>query len=233
MARAVQSKTAEIVEKPLYTASDAASYLGIPAPTVRAWISGRAYPRQRGQGYSPPIIQPASQSGIYRLSFNNLVELYVLRALRTQHAVKLREIRKALDYAEQRLGIRRLLTNPELKTHGGDLFIEHYGQLISLNRAGQIALKEVLKHALKRIEWEGQVPVRLYPVIPEREERRSVAIDPRVRYGSPTVRGVETRVIVSRLNAGEEVDELAEDYGLTPEEILDAAVFETALARAA
>jgi hypothetical protein len=42
------------------------------------------------------------------LSFWNLIEAHVLRALRTEHAVSVKALRKALDYAEKELGIERL-----------------------------------------------------------------------------------------------------------------------------
>ena len=228
-----ESKLAITGEKPLYSAAEAARFLGIPASTLRTWIRGRSFPKAEGTGYSPPVVQPASEKGIYRLSFNNLIELYVLRALRTRHAVKLHNIRKALDYAESELGIKRLLIHPELRTTGGDLFLERYGDLISLNRSGQLALKEILKHALERVEWEDELPSRLYLPLPTQPERKSVAIDPRIRYGLPAVRGVETKVIAARIDAGEPPNYIAEDYGISYEDVIDAIVFENTLARAA
>jgi len=220
-------------ERPLYTAAEAARFLGIPVSTVRSWIAGRRFPTREGVKHAAPVIHLPKHEGIYRLSLNNLVELFVLRTLRTQHAVRLQDIRRALDYAERELGIERLLIHPELKTTGGDLFIEFYGQLISLNRSGQVALKEVLKDALERVEWEKNYPVRLFLPVPAREDRKSVYVDPRIRYGRPAVGGVETRVIAARVDAGEDPGELAEDYSLPPEVIMDALVFESALARAA
>lgn len=228
-----QTRPHPLGDTPLYTTGEAARYLRIPASTVRAWIAGRSFPTTEGTKLSPPVIRLANQEGIYRLSLNNLVELYVLRTLRTQHAVRLEDIRRALDYAERELGIERLLIHPQLKTTGGDLFIERYGQLISLNRSGQVALKEVLRNALTRIEWEESLPARLFLSIPTREERKSIYVDPRIHFGRPSVGGVETRVIAARVDAGEDPRELAEDYGLPLDEVMDALVFENTLARAA
>ena len=41
------------------------------------------------------------------ISFNNLVEAHVLRALRTRDGVRMTAVRKAIDYAEKELGIKR------------------------------------------------------------------------------------------------------------------------------
>ena len=53
-----------------------------------------------------------------------------------------------------------------------------------------------------------------------------VALDARVAFGAPAVKGVETRVLAWRYDAGEELEELAEDYGLPPEAVREAVVFE-------
>jgi len=220
-------------EVPLYSFAEAARYLGIPDTTLRSWVSGRKFPRVGEPGYSPPVIKPAALEGSYRLSFNNLIEIYVLRALRTKHSVKLSAIRKALDYAEKQLRIRRLLIHPQLKTTGGDLFLEEYGQLISLNRSGQIAMKEILKNALERIEWEDEFPARLFLPVREIPDRKSVSVDPLVRYGQPAVEGVETKILAARVDAGEAPEDVAADYRIPYEAVIDAIVFESTLTRAA
>ena len=219
-------------EKPLYNIAEAARFLGIPSSTVRTWVQGRKSPHSQSNKYAP-VIKVAADEGPYRISFNNLIELYVLRTLRRKHDVKLPDIRRALDYAEQKLGIERLLIHPELKTDGGNLFIEHYGKLISLNRSGQIALKELLRNALMRVEWENDLPSNLYLPIPERAERKSVSVNPLISYGLPAVHGVETKIIAARVDAGEEAADLAEDYGIPLDDVIDAIVFEGTLARAA
>jgi len=220
-------------DQPLYTVSDAARYLNIPASTLHSWVGGRTFPTSNGPRRSPPVINLPVPSGNFRLSFNNLIELYVLRSLRTKHRVSLRKIRQALDYAEGHLGIKRLLIHKELQTTGGDVFLEYFGDLIDLSRSGQVALKEILKGSLKRVTWEGDLPVRLSLIVPSREERMSVYVDPRTHYGNPTVQGVETRVLAKRVDAGEEPEELARDYGLDLDSVIDAIIFESALARAA
>jgi len=220
-------------DQPLYTVSDAARYLHIPVSTLHSWIGGRTFPTRNGPRRSPPVITLPEPNGNFRLSFNNLIELYVLRALRTKHSVSLRKIRQALDYAERSLGIQRLLIHKELQTTGGDVFLEYFGDLIDLSKSGQVALKEILKGSLKRVYWEGDLPVRLFLSIPSREERMSVYVDPRTHYGNPTVQGVETRILARRIDAGEEPEELASDYGLELASVIDALIFESALERAA
>ena len=80
-----------------------------------------------------------------RLSFNNLVEAYVLRALRTQHGVSIDAVRKAINFATKPYKVRRLLLSPELRTDAGDLLLDKYGELVNLTRSGQLAMKKILE----------------------------------------------------------------------------------------
>ena len=48
------------------------------------------------------------------------VEAHVLRALRTKDGIRMAAVRKSIDYAEQELGIKRLLLSEELCTSGQD-----------------------------------------------------------------------------------------------------------------
>ena len=81
------------------------------------------------------------------------------------------------------------------------------------------------------MEWdEWQFPVRLYPFGSGDPERRPIAIDPGIAFGRPIVlrAGVSTGVIAERIDAGESVADLADDYGLTTEEVEQAVVYERA-----
>lgn len=222
---AMQYKQTHPNDRALYSFADAARYLRIPLATLKSWVRGRTYPTDEGERFTVPVIESPPGG----LSFNNLIELYVLRALRTVHEVDLKGVRTAIAYAQAQLGIRRLLLSPELLTSGGDLFIERYGELISLSRAGQLALKEVLRDYLQRVEWDEEgIPVRYYPLT--KATMKEVVIDPRVSFGQPTVHGVKTSVIAFRFNAGEGIEELAEDYRIPTDAVREALVYESKIA---
>ena len=179
-----------------------------------------------------PILRP-SQKEPPTLSFWNLVEAHVLRALRTNHDVPLREVRRAVTYAERDLKIDRLLLREDLRTEGGQVFLDHYGQLVNLSASGQLAIRRLLQDHLKRIEWDAKnFPVRLYPFVTSGadSESRSILIDPRISFGRPVVQSafISTRSIADRIDAGESVEDLAKDYAITREEIEQAAIYEQA-----
>lgn len=217
---------------PAYTLAEAARYLRLPAATLRSWVVGRQYPTTDGKSRFPPLIRPASRQPPL-LSFANVIEAHVLRALRTEHGVSIKALRTALAYAETKLDIDRLLLRPELRTDAGKVFLERYGELIELSASGQLAMRRLLTHHLKRVEWDAsRYPVRLYPfLLPDTSgEERPIAIDPRIAFGRPVVlrKGISTSAIVERIDAGESVDDVAADYELGPSEIEQAVLYERA-----
>lgn len=218
--------------QPAYPLGEAARYLKVPAATLRAWTVGRPYPTVHGQRHFPPLIKPAGKERPV-LSFWNLIEAHVLRALRTEHGIPIKELRKAVDYAEKKLRIERLLLSPELRADAGRLFLDRYGELIDLPASGQLAMRQVFEAHLKRVQWDdSRFPVRLHPFVAGDSAIAGmpIAIDPNISFGRPIVlrAGVSTAAIVDRIDAGESPAEIATDYGLTVAEIEQAVVYERA-----
>ena len=206
-----------------YTVAEAARYVRIPPQTLRAWVVGQSYTEYSGRPPFRALITPPEERPLC-LSFHNLVEAYTLRALRTTHNVSIAKAREALDFAEVTYRIDRLLLRPELRTSAGELFLKKYGELVNLNRSGQIAMKHMLKEHLNRIELDSvHIPTRFYLSV-----SRTIVIDHKIAFGRPIVsrRAISTAAIVDRLNAHESVQAIARDYGLTPDEVGEATVYE-------
>ncbi len=112
------------------------------------------------------------------------------------------------------------------------MFLDEYGKLINLTASGQLAMRRLLDEHLKRVEWDSwQFPVRLYPYVSaESAARRPIAIDPSIAFGRPVVlrAGVSTETVAGRIDAGESVADLADDYALTADEIEEAVLYERA-----
>jgi uncharacterized protein (DUF433 family) len=222
----------DLRNQPAYSIAEAARFVKVPPATLRTWTLGRAYPVSAGQGRFQPLIRPASARPPL-LSFWNLIEAHVLRALRSDKGVALREVRQAIRYAEKELEIERLLLSPELRARAGELFLERYGELINLSRSGQIAMRHVLEAHLVRIEWsEDRFPMRLHPFLSREipEAAMPVVIDPAVQFGRPIIagHGISTAAIVARVDAGEQPAEIAADYGMSPEHVEQAMLYERA-----
>jgi uncharacterized protein (DUF433 family) len=196
-------------EQPAYPLSEAARYLRVPAATLRAWTLERP------------------------LSFSNLIEAHVLRALRTEHGVPLEELRQALEFAERELNITRLLLRPDLRFQAGQVFLSRYGQLVNLSASCQLAMREVLEQHLDRVTWDGtRFPIRLHPFVMHEAptENRPITIDPTIAFGRPVLSdlGISTAAIVARIDAGESLADVAADYQVNESAITDAVVYERA-----
>ncbi len=201
---------------PTYKVSEAARYLRIPVRTVRSWVARRRYPTTQTQGQQScaPLI-PLADSSL--LSFINLVEIHVLRAIRKHHKIQLDKVRVALDYLESQLQVTHPLAHSEFRTDGIDLFVDRYGTLINVSLAGKRILKELLTAHLERIEPDDTgLAMKLYPFTrcQETNSLRLVVIDPRIAFGQLVIvgTGIPTKIVAERYVAGDSLDELADDY---------------------
>ena len=218
-------------DAPVYSVADAARYLRLSPSTLRSWAAGRSYPLSNGQGSSGPLFQVPPGDGL-SLSFHNLVEAHVLRALRFNHRVPMREIRIALTYAQREFKIDRLLIDERLRAGPGNFFLDEYGKLINLGKSGQLAMRLTLEAYLKRLDrGRDGLPIRFYP-IPEHkvDADRIIVLDPRLSFGRPVLvnRGIATATIAERIDAGEPVSRVAEDYGINEKDVEEAVVYERA-----
>jgi uncharacterized protein (DUF433 family) len=86
---------------------------------------------------------------------------------------------------------------------------------------------------LDRVEWdEWKFPVRLYPFTAGSTSgaARPITIAANVAFGRPVLvqGGISTGAIAERIDAGESVTDLAEDYDLSVDQIEEAVLYERA-----
>ncbi|NEQ97706.1 MAG: DUF433 domain-containing protein [Cyanothece sp. SIO2G6] len=217
---------------PAYSYADAETYLHIPRGTLRSWVKGRTYKTKQGTRFSEPLIELPSADA-KALSFANLVEAHVLRAIRVEHEVQLNQIRIALNFISNELDYPHPLVRGDfLRTDGQSIYVEHLGQLLDASKEGQFAIRETLEIYLTRIEVDEQgIAARLFPFLhPNRtkDEPKVIVIDPNISFGRPTIVGtrIPTRVVADRHDAGDSVEELADDYGCDPKLIRVAIAYE-------
>jgi uncharacterized protein (DUF433 family) len=179
---------------PIYSLQDTARYLRIPASTIRSWTIGHRYSVKSGSNFFAPLIE-ISPAKPYLLSFTNLVEIHVLRAIRQHHQIQLSKV----------------------STDGIDLFVEHYGALIQASQSERHQLEVAIHTHIQRIEADDQgLAIKLYPFTRSHEENnpRIVVVDPRIAFGRLTIdgTGIATSILKERYSAGDSIDELAADY---------------------
>lgn len=213
----------------LYTQTEASAYLSIPKSTLRYWALGEKTKLR----YVLPLIEGVDTSK--RLSFFNLVELHILNSLRKDFNIDLPKIRKTLDYVKKKIKAKRPLIDQEFETDGVDLFVTEYGQLINVSKEGQQAMRAVLQSSLQRVERDNlKIPIKLFPYTHSSQEKnpRIISINPSIFSGRPVIdgTGVSTTVIAERYKAGDSLEMLVEDYGLSQSQIQEALRCEMPLA---
>lgn len=219
-------------DRPIYSVTDAARYLWVPAATLRAWAFGREFPAHGRTCFSEPVISSADPER-HLLSFVNLLELHVLAAIRRGHNIDMRRVRTAVEYLAEHFGHARPLIDATMETDGTDLFVDHLGELVNVSRAGQGALRELLRVHLQRIERDpAGTAVRLFPftrrlptsVTDASADPRVIVIDARVAFGRPVLARtrIPTREIAERYKAGDSIEDLAHDYGRPASDIEEA-----------
>ena len=206
-------------EIPAYAIPEAAHYLGVPKSTLRAWFAGQQKFRA--------VIRPADSKTLI-LSFSNLVESYVLSAIRRKHHIGLPTIRRGMSFLVERLGSKRPLLEEQFATLGAKLFVERVGEIINLSQPGQVEMTDLIHAYLERVERDAKgVPIKLYPFMrsqPPKDQPRTVVIDPQVSFGRPVLAGtgIPTAALAEQFKAGDQVPDLAKDYGASEEAVWDA-----------
>jgi uncharacterized protein (DUF433 family) len=214
---------------PAYTTREIAVCLDIPLSRVRAWIVGQSNFR--------PVLVPAAaaQSPGRALSFNNVIEIFVLDELRRRHAFSLQHLRRVLRHLDSAFPtVGHPLVKLDLRVANHQLFARHGRKLENLSLEGQLAIEDVLRTFLTRVENDasGTGIFRLYPFVTKQrvaDAPRTVMMDPRIAFGRPVLSasGVPTSVIADRFRAGESIGSISEDIDQTTEEVEEAVRFET------
>ncbi|HJT81452.1 MAG TPA: hypothetical protein VJ719_09670, partial [Chthoniobacterales bacterium] len=140
-------------ELPAYGITEAAHYLRIPLATLRSWVHGRFYPTETGKKHFAPIIAlPTSK--FPALSFVNLVEAHVLDAIRREHNIPFPKVRSAVAYMRRHFGSEHPLAEQKFETDGVNLFVSRFERFVSVSEEGQLAMRELIKAHLRRIEHD-------------------------------------------------------------------------------
>ena len=215
---------------PAYPLGAVAAYLRLPPATVRYWVLGR-------DNHAPVIKITDPENRL--LSFNDLIQVHVLKAVTRLHRVSLQEVRQFVEYLQHKFHSKRPLLDERMLTDGKRLYVEKFGSLIHVSNSvqGQMAMAKVLEVYLKRIRRDDHgVPFRLHPFTrPDTDDPHLVMIDAQVQFGKPCITdtGIPTAVVAERFKAGDSAAFLADDYGREVIEIEEAVRYETELRVAA
>lgn len=203
-------------EYPLYSRRGVSEALRMPYSTLYSWLKSN---------HRDSVISASDSERT--LNFLQLSEAFAINYMRKNLGISLHKIREASQYLGQKLGIPYPLTNPGIRV-GTEVYFEHARDiLLNATRHGQVESVDLIGRYISRIEFnEEELPDVLYPWIPG-VERKTIRIDPRIRFGQPTITGtgISVAVVQDRVKAGELPQDIATSYGISHNKVKDAIAY--------
>ena len=210
---------------PAYRFSEAAGLTGTTAQTITRWYRGYESPGHRMK----PVL-PSEGSPL--LSYLQLIEVAFVADFR-RLGIKLDRLRAAHEYCRKTFNSEYPFARYQFKTDGVHVlaeFAEHMGgfprttQLIITDAGGQVVWGQAIKERLEQFDYEEGLAFRWHP----RGRSSVILVDPRIAFGAPMIgeTGVPTAVVKERYDAGEKLDEIADDFDLPHSQVVEALEFE-------
>ncbi len=220
-----------VLEREMFAEAEAARLLRLPQSTLHYWLEGGL---RRGKTYRPVLRIEAR--GSRSVTWAEFVEAALLREYRRTLNVPMGELRAFIDLLRQDYGVPYPLADRRPYVMGKELVLQAQDAvgldpefcLVAVVR-GQLILTPPSQSFVERVTWDGDVAAGWRP---HDDPKSPVLMTPDVRFGKPAVSGISTEVIWEHDQAGEDVEEIAEAFGLTMVEVRWALAYETS-ARAA
>jgi uncharacterized protein (DUF433 family) len=211
-----------ILDRELYTTSEAARLLQVAPSTLQWWLDGR--------GQYPPVIRERA-TGSSIVTWGEFVEAKYLREYRRTERVPLWRLRGFIDRLRQDFQVPYPLAHFTPFVGEGRRLVIRAQEDVKLPArlwtfiavpSGEVMLAGPANEFLTRVEFakEGSREAeRIRPL----GRKSPIVIDPERSSGIPTVRGIRTEAIAELVAAGELPEDIAEDFNL-PVKLVKAAV---------
>lgn len=205
---------------PNYRIKEAARYADIATQTVASWHG-------RPGGNQKPTLSAKERGAA--LSYLQLIEVAVVASFR-KAGVTLKKIKLAREYLAKQLEAEHPFAQYRFKTDGKELWMD-YAQLhapsdktlLAASLGGQLAWTDIIGR-LQEFEYDDDVKLATKWRVAGAD--KSIIIDPRIQFGAPAIDGVATWVFKGRWEAGEPIDEIADDFGVPNSSVFEALAFE-------
>lgn len=204
---------------PIYGQGEAAQIIQAPPTSFARWAHGHKF-KQRTEGewgWSPPLLTGVADGRGYTVSFNALAEGFIIESFR-RVGLPMARIRPAVEVLREEIGLENALLSERLMTDGAEILYRNGEDELVVVRNHQGVFNEVVAEFLKSISYrDGFAQLLRLPVY----EAIEVIVDPTRNSGQPTVArlGVRVEDIVSRVRAGEAMNDVAHDFGLARNEL--------------
>ena len=211
---------------PRYGYAEADRLAHVRAGTSKRWTRGYSYQSAAGERVRKPPVGKTDSSVGAAVSFADLIEVAAIRGLLALD-LTLPQIRKVVMNCRKRFESERPLLTHRFRVGGGDVFVEGSQELVDVLHGPRTAWSEVLDPFLATIDYQDGWAQRWWPA----GRSSQVVLDPQFGYGLPVVdgTGVRTEILVERGDAGDSIDQIAADFGVSTESVRDALKYERSL----
>lgn len=206
---------------PNYRIGEVARYAHLSPQTVTKWHS------KPGANRKSTLSQKEKGAA---LSYLQLIEVAVVASFR-KAGVSLKKIEAAREYLAKQLEAEFPFAAYRFKTDGKNLWMD-YAQfeanagdktLLAVSLGGQLAWTDIIGR-LQEFDYENDGGLAIRWHVAGRDA--NIVIDPRVQFGAPSVEGVATWAFKGRWEAGEDIDDIADDFGVPNSDVIAALRFE-------
>ena len=231
-----QMSALSTLDQPLYSASLAAEYLQVPKRTLGYWLEGVA---RDGVVYEP-VVRPAP-TGTTDLTWGEFVECWYVRQYRRVHEVPMRDIRRLITGLREELGVAYPLAHKKAFVAAGRRLAFKIQQEDELSPRswmvvtapdGQLGLSTIAESFLEEVDFSSEgdrIAVRISPD----GHHSAVTIQPDIAFGAPHVAGIRTENLAELVEAGEDLESVAADFGLSESDLRAALAYEWRRSRVA
>lgn len=215
-----------VLDREMYTEAAAARLLGVAQNTLNYWLEGG---QRHGRTYKP-IVRVEPRGGRAAVTWGEFLEAGLIREYRNRN-VPMLELRDFIDKVRVKLGVPYPLAHLRPYVGGRDLIVEAQNQagldpafcLIAFVR-DQPVLTPPAESFVQRVTWDGDLAAEWRP----HDDRSSpVRMNPKVRFGLPSIGGIRTEIIGEHSKSGETDEDIADEFGLPVESVRWALAYET------
>jgi len=218
-----------VLDREMYSEAEAARLLGVPQGTLHYWLEGK---KVRSKQYRP-VIRIEPKGGPVPVTWAEFVEAGVLREYRRRLHVPMAELRQFVDTLREQLDVPYPLADRRPYASGRQLVwdaqvaagLDPDFWLVAFSN-DQLLLTAPSESFLQRVEWDGDIATGWRPAA---DPQSPVVMQPTLRFGRPSVAGISTEVLWEHVEAGEDVDEVAEAFSVTIKDVRWALAYENAI----
>jgi uncharacterized protein (DUF433 family) len=218
--------TVATLEREMFSEAEAARLLRVAQSTLHYWLEGG---KRGARTYEPVIrIQPEGRRSVTWAEF---IESGLLRQYRREHKVPMAELRAFIDGLRERMGVpyplaheRPFVADRQLVREAQDEAGLDAEYCLVAEARGQLVLTGPSELFVQRVGWAEGIAESWRP---HEDPRSPISMRPGLRFGRPAIQGISTEVLWEHAEAGEDLGEVAEVFGLSVGAVRWALAYET------